>query len=72
MAQQQKEADKEKFRKIQYRFRGRVVHTYITPTPMTEEYAYYAFCDELDRYMSEVKTKAPSKRRRAKKAKTRR
>jgi hypothetical protein len=58
--------------KVQYRFRGRVVHTYITPTPMAEDDAYYAFCDELDLYVSEVKTKAPSAHRRTKKAKARR
>ena len=57
---------------VQYRFRGRVVHTYITPTPMAEDDAYYAFCDELDLYMTEVKPKTPSARKRTKKAKTRR
>jgi hypothetical protein len=57
---------------VQYRFRGRVVHTYITPTPMAEDDAYYAFCDELDLYVTEVKPKTPSVRRRTKKAKARR
>jgi hypothetical protein len=66
------EAAKEKFRKIQYRFRGRVVHTYTSPIPMTEDDAYEAFCEELDLYITEVKTKAPSVSSRTKKAKTRR
>jgi hypothetical protein len=71
-AEKDKEAAKEKFRTVQYRFRGRVIHTYTSPTPMTEKDAYYAFCDELDLYMFEVKTRAPSARRRTKQAKTRR
>jgi hypothetical protein len=58
--------------KVQYRFRGRVVHTYTCQTPMAEDDAYYAFCDELDLYVSEVKTKSRSARRRTKKTKTRR
>jgi hypothetical protein len=57
---------------VQQRFRGRVTHTYITPTPMAEDDAYYAFCDELDLYMTEVKPKTPSVRRRTTKAKARR
>jgi hypothetical protein len=57
---------------VQQRFRGHVTHTYITPTPMAEDDAYYAFCDELDLYMTEVKPKTPSVRRRTKKAKARR
>jgi hypothetical protein len=57
---------------VQQRFRGRVTHTYITPTPMAEDDAYYAFCDELDLYVSEVKPKTHSVRRRTQKAKPRR
>ncbi len=67
-----KEGFEVKLWEVQQRFRGHVTHTYITPTPMAEDDAYYAFCDELDLYMTEVKLKTPSVRRRTKKAKSRR
>jgi hypothetical protein len=63
---------KVKLWRVQYLFQGRVVHTYTCPTPMAEDDAYYAFCDQLDLDISEVKIKAPSARRRTKKSKTRR
>ena len=62
--------------RIKQRFRGRVIFTYTHPEPETLEIALGhfsdAYCDELQLDISEVKTKAPSARRRTKKAKTRR
>ncbi len=62
--------------RIKQRFRGRVIFTYTHPEPETLGIALGffsdAFCDELDLDISEVKIKAPSARRRTKKAKPRR
>jgi hypothetical protein len=62
--------------RIKQRFRGRVIFTYTHPEPEILEFALGhfsdAFCDELQLDISEVKTKAPSARRRTKKAKARR
>jgi hypothetical protein len=62
--------------RIKQRFRGRVIFTYTHPEPQILEFAVGhfsdAFCDELQLDISELKIKAPSARRRTKKAKSRR
>jgi hypothetical protein len=62
--------------RIKQRFRGRVIFTYTHPEPQILEFAVAhfsdAFCDELQLDISELKIKAPSARRRTKKAKSRR
>jgi hypothetical protein len=62
--------------RIKQRFRGRVIFTYTHPEPEILEFALGhfsdAFCDELQLDISELKIKAPSARRRTKKAKARR
>jgi hypothetical protein len=70
------DADEEKLWRVRQVLRGRVIHTYTSPFPMTEEYAvsdaFEAYTEELHLDVSELKTKSPSKRRRTKKAKARR
>jgi hypothetical protein len=72
----EKDADKEKLWRVRQLMRGRVIHSYTCPFPMTEEDAvsdaFEAYTDELHLDVSEVKIKAPSARRRTKKTKTRR
>ena len=72
----EKEADEEKLWRVRQMLRGRVIHTYTNPIPMTEEHAvsdaFEAYTDELHLDVSEVKIKASGRRKRTKKAKARR
>jgi len=70
-----KEADEEKLWTIRRLLRGRVIHTYTAPIPITEEDAqsdaFDSYCEVVQLDVSEVKPKTPYVRRRTKKAKTR-
>jgi hypothetical protein len=70
-----KNAGEEKFWRIRQMLRGRVIHTYTSPIPMTEEDAvsdaFEAYTEELHLDVSEIKIKTAATRRRSKKAKPR-
>jgi hypothetical protein len=71
-----KNEGEEKFWRIRQMMHGRVIHTYTSPIPMTEEDAvsdaFEEYTEELHLDVSEVKIKTPSVRRRTKKKKARR
>jgi hypothetical protein len=71
-----KNEGEEKFWRVRQMMRGRVIHTYTSPFPMTEEGAvsdaFEAYTEELHLDVSEIKIKTPTRSRRTKKAKARR